>query len=45
MTDWFARPMLQVSSVEASLRFYVDRLGVTGESLDGFSACSPMPVR
>jgi len=26
-TDWFARPVLHVSSVEASLRFYVDRLG------------------
>ena len=29
MTDWFARPVLHVSSVEASLRFYVDRLGCT----------------
>ena len=29
MTDWFARPVLHVSSVEASLRFYVDRLGFT----------------
>jgi hypothetical protein len=38
MTDWFARPVLHVSSVKASLRFYVDRLGFTGESLDGFSA-------
>lgn len=27
MPDWFARPVLHVSSVEASLRFYVDRLG------------------
>jgi catechol 2,3-dioxygenase-like lactoylglutathione lyase family enzyme len=27
MTDWFARPVLHVSNVEASLRFYVDRLG------------------
>ena len=27
MTDWFARPVLHVSSVEAALRFYVDRLG------------------
>ena len=27
MTEWFARPVLHVSSVEASLRFYVDRLG------------------
>ena len=27
MTDWFARPVLHVSSVEASLRFYVDQLG------------------
>jgi catechol 2,3-dioxygenase-like lactoylglutathione lyase family enzyme len=27
MTDWFARPVLHVSSVEASLRFYVDKLG------------------
>ena len=29
MTDWFARPVLNVSDVEASLRFYVDRLGFT----------------
>ena len=29
MTDWFARPVLHVSTVEASLRFYVDRLGFT----------------
>jgi catechol 2,3-dioxygenase-like lactoylglutathione lyase family enzyme len=29
MTDWFARPVLHVSSVEASMRFYVDRLGFT----------------
>ena len=29
MTNWFARPVLHVSSVEASLRFYVDRLGFT----------------
>ncbi len=29
MTDWFARPVLHVSSVEDSLRFYVDRLGFT----------------
>jgi catechol 2,3-dioxygenase-like lactoylglutathione lyase family enzyme len=27
MTDWFARPVLHVADVEASLRFYVDRLG------------------
>ena len=27
VTEWFARPVLHVSSVEASLRFYVDRLG------------------
>jgi uncharacterized glyoxalase superfamily protein PhnB len=27
MTQWFARPVLHVSSVEASLPFYVDRLG------------------
>jgi catechol 2,3-dioxygenase-like lactoylglutathione lyase family enzyme len=27
MIDWFARAVLHVSSVEASLRFYVDRLG------------------
>ena len=27
MTDWFARPVLLVSSVEDSLRFYVDGLG------------------
>jgi len=29
MTDWFARPILHVKDVEASLRFYVDRLGFT----------------
>jgi catechol 2,3-dioxygenase-like lactoylglutathione lyase family enzyme len=27
MMEWFARPVLHVSDVEASLRFYVDRLG------------------
>jgi catechol 2,3-dioxygenase-like lactoylglutathione lyase family enzyme len=27
MTDWFARPIINVSDVEASLRFYIDRLG------------------
>jgi len=29
MTDWFPRPVLYVTDVEASLRFYVDRLGFT----------------
>ena len=29
MTDWFARAVLHVSDVEASLRFYVDRLAFT----------------
>jgi catechol 2,3-dioxygenase-like lactoylglutathione lyase family enzyme len=29
MTDWFARPVLHVTNVEASLGFYVDRLGFT----------------
>ena len=29
MTDWFARPVLHVTGVEASLRWYVDRLGFT----------------
>ncbi len=29
MTDWFARPVLHVIDVEASLRFYVNRLGFT----------------
>src|SRR4051794_13814928 len=29
MTDWFARPILHVTDVQASLRFYVDRLGFT----------------
>jgi catechol 2,3-dioxygenase-like lactoylglutathione lyase family enzyme len=29
MTDWFARPVLCVADVEASLRFYVNRLGFT----------------
>ncbi len=27
MTNWFARPILHVRDVEASLRFYVDQLG------------------
>ena len=27
--DWFARPVFHVTDVEASLRFYVDRLGFT----------------
>ena len=29
MTDWFARPVLHVTDVEASLRFYVNLLGFT----------------
>jgi len=29
MTDWFARPVLHVKDVEASLRFYMDQLGFT----------------
>jgi catechol 2,3-dioxygenase-like lactoylglutathione lyase family enzyme len=29
MTDWFARPVLHVTDVEASLRFYVSLLGFT----------------
>lgn len=29
MTEWFARPVLHVADVEASLRFYVSRLGFT----------------
>jgi catechol 2,3-dioxygenase-like lactoylglutathione lyase family enzyme len=29
MTEWFARPVLQVTDVEASLRFYVGLLGFT----------------
>jgi uncharacterized glyoxalase superfamily protein PhnB len=29
MTDWFARPVLHVTDVEASLLFYVSRLGFT----------------
>lgn len=29
MTEWFARPVLHVSDVEASLRFYMDQLGFT----------------
>src|SRR5688572_16792890 len=31
MTDWFARPVLHVAHVEASLRFYVERLGFAVE--------------
>ena len=29
MTDWFARPVLHVKDVEASLRFYVNQLRFT----------------
>lgn len=29
MTDWFARPILNVTDVGASLRFYVNQLGFT----------------
>jgi len=29
MTDWFARPVVHVKDVEASLRFYVSLLGFT----------------
>jgi len=29
MTDWFARPVLHVTDVDASLTFYVNRLGFT----------------
>jgi catechol 2,3-dioxygenase-like lactoylglutathione lyase family enzyme len=29
MTEWFARPVLHVANVEASLLFYVDQLGFT----------------
>jgi len=29
MKDWFARPVLHVTDVETSLRFYVNRLGFT----------------
>ncbi|HEX4039541.1 MAG TPA: glyoxalase superfamily protein [Acidobacteriaceae bacterium] len=29
IADWFARPVLHVTDVEVSLRFYVDRLGFT----------------
>ena len=29
MTDWFARPVLHVKDVEASVGFYVDQLGFT----------------
>lgn len=29
MTDWFARPVLHVRDVEASLRFYMDQLAFT----------------
>jgi len=29
MADWFARPILHVTDVAASLRFYIDKLGFT----------------
>ena len=31
MTEWFTRPVVHVKDVEASLRFYMDRLGFTSE--------------
>ena len=31
MTDWFARPIISVKDVDASLRFYMDKLGFTSE--------------
>ena len=31
MTDWFARPIINVKSVDASLRFYMDKLGFNSE--------------
>jgi len=39
MTDWFARPVLHVKDVEASLQFYVDRLGFTSpwRYVEGYS--------
>jgi uncharacterized glyoxalase superfamily protein PhnB len=35
MTDWFARPVLHVDDVEASLRFYVNQLGFSSPWLYG----------
>src|SRR5258708_40312644 len=29
MAEWFARPVLNVTAVEASVRFYVNQLGFT----------------
>ena len=29
MTDWFARPVLHVTDVKTSIRFYIDQLGFT----------------
>ncbi len=29
MTEWFARPVLHVKNVDASIRFYVSKLGFT----------------
>ena len=29
MTEWFARPVLHVTDVDASLRFYIEQLGFT----------------
>ena len=29
MTDWFARPVVHVTDVDASIRFYMNRLGFT----------------
>ena len=31
MTEWFTRPILPVTDVETTLRFFVDRLGFTSE--------------
>jgi hypothetical protein len=41
MTDWFARPVLRVTDVEASLPFYVNRLGLTSPwALRGGRQCA-----
>src|ERR1700751_5272912 len=29
MTEWFARPILNVTDIQVSLRFYVEQLGFT----------------
>src|SRR3954470_6498113 len=45
MPDWFARPVLHVSDVDTSIRFYVDRLGFSSPlrfDADGRGGAAPV---